>query len=533
MSTASKGRVLLIESGQGHTTQHEAALAAAGYQVWRVAPAQASNTAATTSPDIIVIEFSASPTTAAHTASVLRTDPTLVETPILALNTAPTQSAFEAALESGADDCLSAGSPPSDILLRAGVLLRLGAVRRMALEATQSLQNEATAMSRLRRFYEEVLTDESIERTCRRTVETAGELMGSERVSLLLLDPQRQTLRFAWAIGIDEHVWRDQEVPLSSPIAGRVYATQRELVVNRASKALWTVGQYETPWFVSVPMVCTPLRARGGAVGVLNVTERRQGQDYRPEEVQILRQLAQTAAFALDAIRTRRKLDETRDSIIFSMAKLSEYRHNSTGQHLERVQALSILLAKHLARDPRIDQAIDEQFITDLGRAAPLHDVGKVAIPDRILLKEGKLTPEEFRLIQDHTRIGAQTLRSVIARGHDATFLKMAMDIAHYHHERYDGGGYPAGLAGTAIPLAARIVCVADSYDAIRTRREYKPARSHEEAARELLKAAHTQFDPHIVQAFCALEEEFRRTYDQMAENGDEAHAQVTAETLV
>ena len=533
MSTTSQGRVLLIESGQGHTTPHEQALLAAGYQVRRVAPAQAFETAATILPDLIVVEFSSHPALAESIARTVRAHQILGDTPILALNTSAEQPCLEAALESGADDCLAVGSPAGDILLRARVLMRLGAARRTAAEASQSLQHEAGAMSRLRRFYEEVLTDESIERACRRTVETAAELMNSERVSLLLFDAQRQSLRFVWAVGIEEQIWRDQEVPLSSPIAGRVYATQRELVVNRASKGLWTAGRYETPWFVSVPMVCTPLRTRGGAFGVLNITERLQGCDYRPEEVQVLRQLAQTAAFALDAIRTRRKLDETRDSIIFSMAKLSEYRHNSTGQHLERVQALSILLARHLARDPRIEEAIDEQFITDLGRAAPLHDVGKVAIPDRILLKEGKLTQEEFRLIQDHTRIGAQTLRSVIARGHDASFLKMAMDIAHYHHERYDGGGYPAGLAGSSIPLAARIVCVADSYDAIRTRREYKPARSHEEAARELLKAAHAQFDPHIVQAFCALDDQFRRTYDEMAEIGEEARDEVGCETVV
>jgi len=183
---------------------------------------------------------------------------------------------------------------------------------------------------------------------------------------------------------------------------------------------------------------------------------------------------------------------------------------------------LSLLLATQLATCPRVPEQIDDQFISDLGRAAPLHDIGKVAIPDSILLKPGKLTADEFETIKRHTTIGAQTLQAVMSNGHEVSFLVAAMDVAHYHHERYDGKGYPEGLVGENIPLCARIVCLADTYDAIRMKRDYKPAETHEFAFSEITRASGLQFDPQVVQAFLTVEEQFRETYDSHAE-ADEA----------
>ena len=191
-----------------------------------------------------------------------------------------------------------------------------------------------------------------------------------------------------------------------------------------------------------------------------------------------------------------------------------------------------MLLAQHLANSARIPEAIDRQFLTDLRRAAPLHDIGKVAIPDTILRKPGRLTEAEFITMQNHTRIGAETLRAVIAKGHDTSFLQMAMDIALYHHERFDGRGYPEGLGGDEIPLSARLVCLADSYDAIRTQREYKPARSHGEATAEIRKGSGRQFDPRLVELYCNLREEFKRTYHALAEEQPQAHARPVVSAL-
>lgn len=379
------------------------------------------------------------------------------------------------------------------------------------------LQRKLDLLGLLHGFFEEILSSETVETTCRRSVETAAQLMGCGRVSMLLADAKTHSLQFAHAVGIDESLWHDRHVPLSSPVVGRVMATGRELVVN--GQTAWPrQSRYQSAAFMSVPLV------RGGpndgdpVLGVINVTDRADGRDYEPQDVLALRQLARAAAFAIDAVRTRKRLDATRDSVIFSLAKLSEHRHPSTGRHLERVRELSLLLARHLASDPRLSERIDEQFLADLGRAAPLHDVGKVAIPDCILLKPGKLTDEEFAVIQGHTTIGSATLESVISAGHDDSFLRMAAHIAHSHHERYDGTGYPCGLSGDQIPLSARIVCLADSYDAIRTAREYKPARTHREAVREMLLGSGGQFDPIVVQAFCAVEDQFERIYNNLME---------------
>jgi len=376
--------------------------------------------------------------------------------------------------------------------------------------------------SLLHRFYEQILTGESVDVTCRQAVETAAALLDSRRVSLLLTDRRTGALRFAHAVGMDRSIWENRQVPFSSRVAGRVIATRRELVVNR--RTAWPrIDRYAAPQFVSVPLIRNDCAGREDVVGVLNVTERHDRSDYGPADVLALHQLARATAFAIDATSTRLKLESARDSIILSLARLSEYRHASTGKHLERVRELSLLLARYLVEDPRVTETIDSRFLTDLGRAAPLHDVGKIAIPDRILLKRGLLTPDEFAMIQEHTNIGAATLESVIAAGHDDSFLRMAVDIARGHHERYDGTGYPRRLSGEQIPLTARIVCLADSYDAIRTVREYKPARTHRKAACEILKGSGGQFDPILVQAFCRLEDQFERIYNSMMEQENPA----------
>jgi putative two-component system response regulator len=158
---------------------------------------------------------------------------------------------------------------------------------------------------------------------------------------------------------------------------------------------------------------------------------------------------------------------------------------------------------------------VDERFLQDLYRASPLHDIGKVAVPDRILLKPGKLTPEEFAEIQRHVLVGGQTLeqaRDFVGRG---TFMDMAADIARCHHERFDGRGYCAGLRGAEIPLAARIVALVDVYDALTSRRVYKPPYEPEVAKEIIVREAGAQFDPAIVDAFQARFDDLQEFADR------------------
>ncbi len=202
---------------------------------------------------------------------------------------------------------------------------------------------------------------------------------------------------------------------------------------------------------------------------------------------------------------------EGRDMMIFSLAKLAESRDQDTGTHLERIREYSKVLATELMSWPKFENEVDAQFVELIYLTSPLHDVGKVGIPDSVLLKPGKLTAEEFEVMKRHTLIGGETL-SASAQAHpEASFLKMALDITLKHHERWDGTGYPFQLKGEDIPLSARIVAIADVYDALTTKRVYKEAFSHEIAADIIYKSSGTHFDPDLVDAFSKVENQMRR----------------------
>jgi putative two-component system response regulator len=207
---------------------------------------------------------------------------------------------------------------------------------------------------------------------------------------------------------------------------------------------------------------------------------------------------------------------EGRDLIIFSMAKLAESRDNDTGVHLERMREYSRILAEELSTWPKYKDIIDGNYVQLLYLTSPLHDIGKVAIPDSVLLKPGKLTTEEFEVMKKHTVFGGDTLNSVAHAGSAGEFLMMARDIALTHHERFDGKGYPAGLQGEQIPLCGRIVALADVYDALTSKRVYKPAFTHESAKAIILDGLGTQFDPDIVEAFKRREEQFIAIHQQL-----------------
>ncbi len=200
---------------------------------------------------------------------------------------------------------------------------------------------------------------------------------------------------------------------------------------------------------------------------------------------------------------------ETRELLIFSLAKLAESRDPETGKHLERVQNYARLLAQEMANMPKYEGVIDDEFVHLVYQTSPLHDIGKVGIPDSILLKPGRYSDDEFELMKAHTTIGAETLDAALAQNPNARFLQVAREIAAAHHERYDGRGYPLGLAAEEIPLSARIVAVADVYDALTSKRVYKDAFAHHVARNIILKDSGTHFDPDVVDAFLAVEAEF------------------------
>lgn len=200
---------------------------------------------------------------------------------------------------------------------------------------------------------------------------------------------------------------------------------------------------------------------------------------------------------------------ETREMVIFALAKLAESRDSDTGQHLERVQSYSRKLAEALVENPAYANEVDSEFVRLVYQTSPLHDIGKVGIPDCVLLKPGRLSDHEFDIMKSHTLLGAQTLEAALENYPTAKFLQMARDIALAHHERWDGLGYPRRLQGQEIPLAARIVAVADVYDALTSKRVYKGSFTHTVAREIILGDSGTHFDPAVVEAFKAVETDF------------------------
>jgi putative two-component system response regulator len=200
---------------------------------------------------------------------------------------------------------------------------------------------------------------------------------------------------------------------------------------------------------------------------------------------------------------------ETRDMTIFALAKLAESRDVETGQHLERVQNYSRLLARLLLNAGQYPAELDSGFVNLIYQTSPLHDIGKVAIPDCVLLKPSRLSDEEFEIMKTHTLLGARTLEAAARKYPNAGYLKMARQIAESHHEKWDGTGYPKGLEGCEIPLSGRIVALADVYDALVSRRAYKAAFTHVTARSIIQEGRGTHFDPVIVDAFMAVEPQF------------------------
>ena len=229
-----------------------------------------------------------------------------------------------------------------------------------------------------------------------------------------------------------------------------------------------------------------------------------------------------------ETLRRAQDLVRTRDAVIIGLAKLAEARDPDTGHHLDRIGLYSTSLAVALRRHPKFRQKITPAFIRLIGVSSALHDIGKVGIEDAILLKPGKLTKEEFIKMQAHATLGGKCLQKIEQRLGTSNFLEMAREIALYHHESWDGTGYPHGLIGERIPLAARIVAIADVYDAMAFKRVYKKAMPHEVCVDEIRAGTGKKFDPELVKVFLEVQRQFQeiaRKYSptRAALLGDEA----------
>ena len=210
------------------------------------------------------------------------------------------------------------------------------------------------------------------------------------------------------------------------------------------------------------------------------------------------------------------EIEESQHAAIIALAKLTEARDGDTGQHVERVQYLSRALAASMRNNDLYKKTIDNGFIRDIFYASALHDIGKINIPDHILLKPGKLTVDEFDIIKSHVSIGDKILSDMVKFYSKSRLITMGRQIAKHHHEKWDGSGYLSQIKGEDIPLSARIVALVDAYDAIRSKRPYKDGKSHQQAYDLIVTDSGKHFDPNVVKAFIDINEQFDAIFNSL-----------------
>ena len=229
----------------------------------------------------------------------------------------------------------------------------------------------------------------------------------------------------------------------------------------------------------------------------------------------------QNSILEREVAQRTQELTAIQNVTILTMASLAETRDNETGNHICRTQHYIKALGERLKKHPRFSHYLTDEMIDLLFKSAPLHDLGKVGIPDRILLKPAQLTEEEFEIMKTHTTLGRDAIQASENRlGLEVDFLRIAKEIAYSHQEKWDGTGYPQGIGGDDIPICARLMAVADVYDALISKRVYKPAFTHDAAVTIMVAGRGTHFDPDVLDAFLALQDEFIAIAERFADEG-------------
>ncbi len=266
--------------------------------------------------------------------------------------------------------------------------------------------------------------------------------------------------------------------------------------------------------------------AKGLALGAVDYVTKPFSPDLVRSRVQNQLELKHHRDHLEDLVRERtRELELTQEVTIESMASLAEYRDPETGGHIKRTKNYLKALAAHMKGHPKFEAFLDDATIDLLYKSAPLHDIGKVAIEDSVLLKPGRLTDEEFEAMKKHTIYGRDAIQTAVKRLGRESFMRYAQEIAYTHQEKWDGSGYPQGLQGEEIPISGRLMAVADVYDALISHRVYKKPFSHTRAVNIILEGRGTHFDPDMVDGFMVIQEECRQIALQFADYEEEKEA--------
>ncbi|MBI4582318.1 MAG: response regulator, partial [Planctomycetes bacterium] len=470
-------------------------------------------------PDIIIMDVMMPNMDGLECTRALRVNPETRDIPIIIVSALARTDDILAGLKAGADEYLSKPVRASELAVRVQSMARLSRERKDLLRSYEERGRQMGILTRLVEFCRAVNLCVSRDEILRHTVSIVAEVVDCRRVSVMLPHESGNRLTIVNSLGLEPEMAREASVPLGEPIAGHVFTSGQAIVVNSEAEIGSQIRDYHAPYFASVPLVSAPLDAAGCVVGVLNVTDRKEGAPFEARDLEYIELISRVAGTAVHDLSMQEARDQASDSIMVALASLAECRDNDTGRHVERVTRFCLMIAEALRGEDEYRDEIDDEFLHKLERSVPLHDIGKVAIPDHILLFPGKLTEEQMTVMRTHAAVGANTIQALIARTPSVPFLEMAREIAAHHHERYDGNGYPDRLRGKEIPLPARITAVADVYDALTTRRVYKEAYSHEKAVRIIREGSGSAFDPDMVEAFLQREREFAELARMMSDD--------------
>lgn len=464
-------------------------------------------------PDVILMDLGLPRMSGADATRHLKADSATRDIPIIMLTGQTRRDDLLAGLRDGADEYVTKPFDLVELLARVRSVCRLEHARRDVVASNvhlaQQVSNKTRRLAVLYRFARSLNETATQGDILQRAIDAVREASGAQRVSVMLPEADGQFLICARALGIPPQVTSSVRVRPGEGVAGRVFSTGRTIVADNAAPDESSERGYTSDAYLSAPLISTSLMTQDEVLGVLNATDKPDLAPFDSEDVECITSIADMTAVALHNQLRRAKLDEFMKVLLWTIGHLAEYRDDQTARHLERVQRYAHLLATELQYMPKYRHVITDAFIEDLTLTTPLHDIGKVGIPDEVLKKRGALTPEELAIMRTHVDIGRRTLEFAAQRTGSIPMLQMCIEIVSGHHEKYDGTGYPQQLRGEEIPLAARIVALADAYDAITSARPYKSAREHAEAVDVILLDSGRHFDPDVVSAFLARADDF------------------------
>lgn len=516
-------RVLLVDDDQKLTFVLRAHLRRAGYDALICHTAEdALSTIGDFKPDVVVMDHTLPGMDGIEAIRLIMSNPDTSDVAIIMVTAKSDSDNVVLALELGAQEYVVKPFEISELLARIRGAHRLRETQlqlhRLNGKLSQTVDLRTRRLRSLYNYTRGLNEAGSTDEILSLIVDAVKKVTGCKRVSILLKEGDGESLSCAKSDGISEDIAAGIRVAAGEGIAGKVFQSGRTYIASTMSGSD-ADERYESDTFVSTPLIATSLMTHQEKLGVLSITDKGTREPFTPEEIECIRSIADSGAIALNNQIHSERLNNSVNALLLTVGQLAEYRDNETSNHLQRVRKYARLLAGEMQTSPMYQNVITDEFVGNLYRAAPMHDIGKVGVDDHILCKPGKLTDAEFETMKKHCRIGRDVLQSAIAQTGPVPILQMCVDIAYCHHERFNGNGYPRGLAGSAIPLAARIITLVDAYDAITSKRRYKDAIPHDHAVDIVRSERGKHFDPDIVDLFLQCADRFDEIRDAFADD--------------